>query len=189
MFISTLFTGNDFWDSIHLSDFFTGRVPTERAGLYTKRIHKVATKWPVRIAQGFNQAFRFRHMPEEAELAVTAAVAFHIEMARLCEIHGIRFVTVVLPTKADVDGEDDRESYREILDALHLSDYDYAVSARLASRFIASLEANGITCIDATNALRDGKGPYYWRKDHHLNVEGHKLVARLLFDTLRHEIP
>jgi len=189
LFISTLFTGNDFWDSIFVSDFFTGRVPKKAETTYSNAIYDAAEEWPVRIAQGFNQAFRFRHMPEEVELALTATLAFHVEMARLCEKHGVRFLTVILPTKSDVELEDDRESYRKILDALQLTDDDYNVTARLSRAFAVGLAEHGIRYIDTTAALIAADGPFYWRKDHHLNVEGHRFVADLIFDALRDEIP
>jgi hypothetical protein len=189
LFISTLFTGNDFWDSVNVSDFFTGRLRTKPGTTYTNMIYDASEEWPVRIAQGYNQAFRFRHMPEEVELALTATLAFHVEMARLCEKHGVRFLTVILPTKSDVEPEDDRESYRELLDALQLTDDDYNVTARLSRAFAEGLAEHGIRYIDTTAALIAADGPFYWRKDHHLNVEGHRFVADLIFDALRDEIP
>ncbi len=189
MFIAALFTGNDPHNALRMSDYFTGRSTAARSREYTKRLSNANKRFKDQISQGFNQAYRFREMPEEAELSLQATVAFFLEMKRLCDERGIVFVTVVIPTKPDVDLEHDVETRDALFDALAMNDEEYAINDRLGKRFAWMMEQEEIPCINPTALMRKQPGPFYWAKDHHLNVRGHDLVAKLLFKQLAQSIP
>ena len=61
--IAVLFTGNDFWNALMISDFYTKRRQRARSAEYGGRIVKARDNWPVVFAQGFNQAFLFKYGP------------------------------------------------------------------------------------------------------------------------------
>ena len=51
-------------------------------------------------------------------------------------------------------------------------------------RFVAAMQERGILCVDPTEAMRSADTPFYWRRDYHLNVAGHRLVAERLNEAL-----
>jgi len=176
--IATLFTGNDFWDALSLADFLSKRRFPRATEEYKKRIRTAAQRYPV--SQGVNQAYRFRHFPEERDLALAEAVRAYEAMDARCRELGIAFLAVVLPTKADVDGDDGRVRHQKVLAYLGLTQDDYEANARLAEAFVAAMEARGIAVVDATPSMRSATRPFFWREDLHLSVAGHAHLAELL---------
>ena len=47
------------------------------------------------------------------------------------------------------------------------------------------MRAHGFTVVDPTEAMKAGTGVYYWLRDHHLNVEGNRMVAEQLFPVVQ----
>ena len=178
--IATLFTGNDFWNALMISDFYTKRRQRSRTPEYGGMIVKARDSWPVVFAQGFNQAFLFDYDPQSARVALDVTVERFAVMNDLCAREGIGFLAMILPTKVDVDGDDDAATINGVLDALALSRQDYSINAQLAHRFGEALAERGIRCVDLTPRLAAFDEPFYWHADHHLNVAGHALVAHTL---------
>jgi hypothetical protein len=178
--IATLFTGNDFWNALMISDFYTKRRQRHRSPEYGGLIVKARDSWPVVFAQGFNQAFLFDYDPTSALVALDVAVERFEAMADLCAREGIGFIAVILPTKVDVDGDDDAATTTGVLEALELSRRAYAINEQLSHRFADAMRERDIRCIDMTPRMRAFDEPFYWHVDHHLNVAGHALVAHTL---------
>lgn len=184
VFIAVLYTGNDFLNALVLADFFSKR-PESRAaggeaGAYQRQMLAAYERHGATVVDRFNQALKFTRFPADAEIALDAAVGCFREMQALCAAQGIRFVAVLLPTKPDVE-QDDREAFLAVLRDTGLEESDYGVNARLGARWAEALRAEGIEVLDTTAALRAaGGGPHYWKKDWHLNVSGHAVVAGLL---------
>lgn len=184
VFIAVLYTGNDFLNALAISDFFSKR-PESRAtdgeaGAYQRQMLAAYEKHGATVVDRFNQALKFTRFPADAEIALDAATGCFREMQALCSAQGIRFLAVLLPTKPDVE-QDDREAFLAVLRDTGLDEADYGVNARLGARWAEALRADGIEVLDTTAALRAaGGGPHYWKKDWHLNVSGHAVVAGLL---------
>ncbi len=189
LFLAVFFSGNDFMNALLVHDFRAKRQTSPRDPGYVQKIREAKARWTGKFPQGFNQAFYLHARPEDEAVALAAALEATDQMAALCREHGILFLTAMLPTKPDVDGDDDRDTCRAILDALGLTDADYAVNARLAAAFVAGLAERGIPCVDTTAAMRAAVAatgqPLYWKEDHHLGLAGHALVARELLPAVR----
>ena len=148
--IAALFTGNDFTNGLMISDFYSKRRQRDRSREYTERLLDARDTWPVVIAQGFNQAYLFEFDPDSARVALDATVDRYAAMAELCADQDIGFLVVVIPTKADVDGDDDAETLEGLLEALDLSRHQYGITERMSHRFVDAMEERGIRCIDMT---------------------------------------
>lgn len=181
--LAALFTGNDFWDALHVADFFSKRRPRRPPRGYRRKIQRASRIFPV--SQGVNQAYRFHFFPGEADLALGEAVRAFLSIDERCRAIGARFLALILPTKEDVDGEDDRKRFEGGLRGLGLTPEDYAIHQRLARRFAARLRARGIRVVDATASMQAVSRPLYWRRDRHLSVAGHEVVADLLVEPVR----
>lgn len=186
--ISGLYVGNDFMSALMHSDFITKRKIRKRDQPYKERLDATLRAYPDLPQQGYNQPYLFEYCEGDAELALDRTVEVFEGIARVCADHGIRFLALVIPCKADVDGNDDQERIQGLLDMLQLSPEDWAVNRWLADHFVERLQAEGIDCLDPTQAMQDEPAPLYWRKDHHLSTSGHSFVARLLFEHLSSEV-
>jgi hypothetical protein len=185
--IAGLYVGNDFMNALMHSDFNTKRKARKRSNEYMDRLNATLKAYPDLPQQGYNQPYLFEYTGD-AELALERTAEVLEGIARVCADRGIRFTTLVIPCKADVDGEDDAERIRGMLDMLELSDEDWAVNRWLSDHLAERLAAESIDCLDPTQAMIDEPAPLYWKKDHHLSTAGHAFVARLLFEHLRDEV-
>jgi len=184
-FVAVLFAGNDFADDIFLRFALDGWSMPRGSKEYHHRLRIGAEQFPEGIYQGFNQAYRWVHFQAEAERSVEIVTESFRQMGALCAEHGVAFLPVVLPTKMDVDGDDDAERQASLRNQLELSEEEVAVNLRSVQRVVQVLEAEGLRWLDPTEAMRDHAEPLYWRMDYHLNTAGHALVGRLLAEELR----
>jgi len=178
-FVAVLFTGNDFLDEICLGQRMSTVPEHPVPDSYFAKCAEVAARWEGAFPQGLNQAFRFKMFPEEPDLALASVLRIYAEMKALCDQHGIAFLAVALPTKMDVD-EDDQESWEAACAALGIERSDVELNARIARRFLEGARAAGIRCLDPTEAMRMSREVLYWKKDYHLSVVGHALLGELI---------
>jgi hypothetical protein len=190
VFVAMVYAGNDFTDALFLADRFTGRRPVGPPPEdYFPPLEAAMRRWHTSlVGNSFNQAYRYKALPEEEALALFEVVAVCGEMATLCEERGIAFAVTVIPTKPEVD-RDDEETIGQVLEALDLVEADLEVNTRLRTGLVAALRRKGLTVIDPTARLQASGTPLYWRKDHHLNVAGNALLAEVLAERLAPLLP
>jgi len=191
IFIAVLFTGNDFMNALMVSDFFTKRKENKPAQIkdYQRTMLDANKKWGPVVVDRFNQPLKFWRFPDEADVALQAALDAYLEMARLCSEEHIEFVAVILPTKPDVD-TDELQTYHDLIESMHMTEEQFQVNTRLGDRLGEALRAQGVRVLDLTAGLRADAGvPHYWVKDWHLNIAGHALVAGLLQEVVEPLLP
>ena len=188
--VVTPFTGNDFWNELWLARQVAGPPVEFGDAGYREPLVAVQQRWAGPLAQGGNQAYRFKHHPEEAEEAFEDALTACLAIRGLCAREGVALLFVLVPTKVDADaGKQGEEALDEFRALLGLTPDEVALNRRLGERLAAALEAEGVACIDPTDAMRADPRPLYWTTDHHLNVEGHRFVAELLAERLPEILP
>ena len=84
---------------------------------------------------------------------------------------------MLLPTKDDVDGDDDADTFEAVARALDLGDAERRINRELARRLAERLRADGIEVLDLYPSMLAEPEPLYWQRDHHLNVQGCRHVA------------
>jgi hypothetical protein len=181
----SFFTGNDFWDDLVLEyDLTRSRSPVQDQAAYAQRLRLSQERSSGALFQGLNQAHWFKHWPGTAELALEFALASLESIRALCEEKGILLVVLVLPSKVDVDVEDEPRARAAALATLELTEEEAAVNVRLGRRLVQALTERGVACVDPTGAMLASPVAFYWRKDHHLDVDGHAFVAQAVFTVL-----
>lgn len=178
--VIVFYTGNDFSNALAFSDFRSKR-PMAPISDATKALMDDAHR-PV-FAQCASQAYHFHYRPGDDEVAYAAALAVCRGMAGNCRAHALPFVLGVLPALEDVRPDDPDCAFERA--ALKLSAEDLAAGRRLGERLVHDLQADGVTVVDFGPAMRADSRPLFWRVDHHLNVDGHALVASLLEEPVR----
>ncbi|HEX5010924.1 MAG TPA: SGNH/GDSL hydrolase family protein [Planctomycetota bacterium] len=182
VFVAVLFTGNDFVNALAVSDFFTKRKEGQGKPIKDYQVTMMAAnkKWGPVVLDRFNQALKFQRFPEDADIALKAAVDAFLEMARICRDEHIEFLVAILPVKADVD-TDEQQTFHDLIASLHMTEEEFRINQRLGDALGEALRAQGVRVLDLAPGLRADPGvSHYWVKDWHLNVNGHALVARLL---------
>lgn len=183
--VAVLFTGNDFWDDLKIRYALDGWTPPRCNEEYLARLVAASARWRGPVSQGFNQAYRFEHFPWERERALAAVIESFLAMRDRCAQLGIQFLAVVLPTKMDVEPEDDAGVQTAVRTELGLTPEAAAVNRELGRSFAESMARAGVRCLDPLEALRRAPHPLYWRQDYHLGRAGHELLSELLFEELR----
>ena len=184
VFVAALFSGNDFADDLRLFwHLHAAGMPTASSE-YWPLMEKAMAIDAAPISQGLNQVFRFKNFPDDRERALELVVDSYERMNALCAAQGILFQALVIPSKNDVDLTDGRDPIERCIAALELSPAQAGSNRELAERFVAAMRAREIPCLDLTPAMTSANTPYFWRRDHHLNVAGNELAARLLFEAL-----
>ena len=108
-----------------------------------------------------------------------------LSMRDRCAELGIAFLAVVLPTKMDVEPEDDAAALALVRRELEFSPEEAALNRTLGRRFAESMATAGVPCLDPFEAMRAAPHPLYWHEDYHLGGAGHALLAELLFEELQ----
>lgn len=189
LFIATLFSGNDFMDDLRVAYLrgLSGEPQPDEA--YYAPLRAAEAAWPTPCWQGVNQAYRFKRFPVEVARALDAVESSIADIQDLCSESGIHLLVVVLPTKYDVDLTEQRAEFARLAEHLGLTAEDMGMNERLAGDLIARLQGRGVACLDATPILRSGQEPVFWRRDHHLNVQGHRKLAELLLERVLELLP
>lgn len=173
LFIVTVFTGNDFLETV-----------TEDARNYqifraAKRLYyrlSLPQKSPgVPLGQGLSQIIYFKLFPEMRSEAVKIGLREFERIGRLCEQHEIRLLIILLPTKYDLEPG---TLTPETMESLDLAKGDMDITRDMARSLGQSIEAKEIAPVfDPSSPMRASSGPFYWASDHHLNHDGHRFLA------------
>jgi lysophospholipase L1-like esterase len=178
--VLVVFTGNDFMNALPYDEFRTKQHPPTADRAMRQRLGDAREHWRAPLAQGLSQALEFASAPAEGERALAAASSALRDFAALCAEHDVPLLLALLPTKVDVDVDDDRETIARMFEVLELTPEAYAINAALGARLGAALEGPGVRVVDLSPAMRAENAPLYWQRDHHLAVRGHRVVARTL---------
>jgi lysophospholipase L1-like esterase len=136
------------------------------------------------LAQGFNQLAYFAESPERMETALEAAEAYLNETRAICERIEARLLVLLIPSPLDGDAETFETIHGRTAQALGLGPEDLSLNDGLADRFLGRLRDAGFETLDGREVLRGRPGAQYWRRDQHLNTEGHRLLAEALAQVL-----
>jgi lysophospholipase L1-like esterase len=136
--------------------------------------------------QALKQDVHARSRPELFDIAYA-----RLELVlRLLDQHvtasGGRLVIVVLPTKMQVEPEDDAGAMRRSLRLLGLSQDVVAYSDEARARMLAAARAANVRLIDPLPELQQASrnGRLYYRRDWHLNVRGNQAMTQILATSL-----
>ena len=179
VFIATLFVGNDFFDDHYLESHLRSELYPLAEGEYKERILRARRRHPNPIYQGFNLPYRWMMFPEDRVRALELVVGSFLRMKAGGEEEGIRFIAIVLPTKMEVD-DDDQEVQGWLLETLAMTRDDLEALTEIGDDFVSAMAEHGIACLDPRSAMRAHASPLYWSEDYHLGVRGHQLLAELL---------
>ncbi len=189
-FVLVAYSGNDFIGALEAEQYLGRLQLPDRPDEYIatlKRGEKAAIRgwWHAgAIYQDLNQAFFFAHYPEYQDVALTA---FQQQLGLIiedCRSRGIRLVVAFLPTKLQVEYETDGEHLDKVLETLGLTKADLETTPLLTDRLVSWLKTQGVQVIDLVAAFDEAEDELFWRRDYHLGLQGHRLLAEQLAQAL-----
>ncbi len=179
-FVALCFGGNDLLSALDLYYRFTqASVPVEPEHDHRRRA-EVAGRAPSAFGQCYDGATNLLLNPEEGELAARINARLYAEMKSICDRRGIRFLVVYLPSPCDLRW---RDPPAEIEIGRRLSGIPLGAGSGLRAteaRFLELMSALSIEVIDMRSSFAALDDPPYWRRDLHLNLVGHRMVAEAL---------
>jgi lysophospholipase L1-like esterase len=188
-FVVVFFVGNDLLDAV-AEAWVRGQIDLpERPDRYMDRLRQAQELSSATVSQGLNQIYLLRTFPDLETRSLAITIDLFRQISSLSAEHGINVYTVLLPAKADVEPETD-DDIAGAAEALELLPDDLELNRRLAATLAESLETLGIEVLDLYPTFDASPDELFWKRDHHLNVAGHRLMAELFVkrfgEQLRH---
>jgi len=177
-YIVVIYTGNDFLDSARIVEVelgFNGRPPQYLASLQ-KCMHDGIT------SQVMNQIYYFKTFPQMREKVIKHVIEIMLRVNELCKQYKIDFMVVFLPTKADVEWKTDNRRLEEEKECLGFSEADLSINKDLKDDLIKFLFQHNIKYIDIYKDMVNKNVEFYWKKDYHLNDQGHRFLADMVYE-------
>ncbi len=182
IYIVVIYTGNDFLDTARIVEAKDG--PKQRPKKYNDALRNCMWSDAV-ISQVMNQIFYFKTFPEMKEKTVQRTLELLLKISNYCKIYKIDFIVLLLPTKADVEWQSDRNVIEKTKDCLCLTESDLNINRELTEALIKGISKNNISFLDLYQDMKNQSTEFYWRKDYHLSVQGHNFLAEKVFEKYR----
>ncbi|MEO6709429.1 MAG: SGNH/GDSL hydrolase family protein [Planctomycetota bacterium] len=179
VFISTFFAGNDYYEVLKVHHVYAGSVPPPRPRNYWKEITKGTEVSDTAMAQALIELLYLRENPDQANLALQAALYATSEMQRVCVENGIRWLAVYLPSAFDLPFPEWKGLREHAASKLSISEADFEIANRLGDQLLATLRERGVEVLDLRPVFRAQTAPLYWN-DLHINLKGQEVVAEEL---------
>jgi hypothetical protein len=186
-FIVALFVGNDFLDAV-AQEWMKGRLEIpERPEEYMQRLEDAQASGTAAVAQGLNQIYLMRTFPTLRARSLEITIDAFESISEVCAEHGIGFFVVLLPAKADVEPETDTTT-AGAAEILQLQPGDLELNRRLATALAEALEQRNIPVLDLHADFEASERELFWKRDHHLNITGHRLLAEIFHQRFGSEL-
>ena len=178
VFIVGVYGGNDFSEIVGMASTF-GEMPG--AG-YTKeqralRREAIVSLSKPAMGQCFNSAFLFGQHPGHIDLVLEQALDLIEQMHSICDAFDIELIVAFIPAPCALSWDPPIEMFEGLRDLPGLNLESLDALDELATRFVDGVRARGIPVADLRAPIATLDGPPYWRRDLHLDVTGHDLLA------------
>ncbi len=140
--------------------------------------------------QSLGQIYWFKHHPEDIQRSLSTLDELLRRFETEANRAGSRLVVLILPTRLQVEPEQDSARIRKTARLLDLAPDDLRLENRLETETLRVARERNIEAVDLTplltqHHLETGKNLYY-HTDWHLDAEGHRFLAeelqRRIFD-------
>lgn len=138
--------------------------------------------------QSLGQTYWFKHHPGDLKLSLRSLEELLRRFKLEADQAGSRLVVLVLPSRLEVEAEQDADRIRETARVLDLNDQDLQLEIRLGEQTLGIARMLGLSTVDLTPILtqahrKTGENLFY-RTDWHLDAAGHRALADGLYRCL-----
>lgn len=181
VFVVVLYSGNDFIDVVKPIEARLAN-PLQRPGNYRALLREASDQNSGAVAQAFNQIFYFKTFPHMKDEVLVLTKSLLTEIRFSCRVQNIPFVLILLPTKLEIEWDNDKERLERTRKILGLSEADLSLNDELRRQLGNWILQQGISFWDATEAMRTEKTSFFWNRDYHLNTDGHHFLAHGFYE-------
>ena len=176
-----VFGGNDFTELL-LPHLYQQRLAPPRFQVVRPDVMDLALEHvpPGVLPQGPLQAALIERNPELETLCRAAVLDATRELARRCEKRRLPWGVVYLPPMVDAQRDALEPACAEAEAVLGVGEHGAGAARRIADDLLALLDELDVPTLDLTDAIGAAEERLYWRADHHLNLEGNRVVADAL---------
>jgi lysophospholipase L1-like esterase len=185
--IVVVYGGNDFMDQARLERYLRGLDFPNEDRRSLRILMESGRRHAALVSQDFQQVIYFREQPQDQVLAANAAVEYLWRMKLRSAELGAEFLVAYLPPLSSGQPAPYRDVLLTAIERTGFEWTDVQVSDRIADRMLAGLERVGVRAVDLRDLIRYHPSPLYWFDDHHISVEGHRVIARRLYEELAGE--
>jgi hypothetical protein len=178
--VFVLYGGNDFLGVMVLERYFHRRGAPHSRSLSEEHLARIGESATYAISQEIGQVLYFLANPEDEVVAVDTTTAIAAEVLARCSSMGAKLLCVYLPPPGAGQPDPGLAYLAPALERYELTSEQLGISDRLADSWLGSLQERGIQAVDLRPTFLAAHTPCYWRRDLHLDVDGHRLVAGVL---------
>ena len=178
--VVTVYGGNDFYGVLKVHHWLRGTTYPPRRKSYWDRVNAAREQSTSFLAQSLNQVLYFQEHPDQAEVALEAALVLAQQTKLLCDEIGARLVYVYVPPAFEVGLPGIEEEVAALTQLLGLEESDLFTSRQIGRSLMDGLDRMGVASLDMGPALRTAGAPTYWERDLHINLRGHEVIAEAL---------
>ena len=180
VFVVGVYGGNDFSGLAGLAHTFDESSRTRLTAEHYQQRREALAINPSAMGQCFTGAFHFEHNPQHVDELYAVSLDLIEQMRAVCEIRGIEMVVAFIPAPCDLAWDRPIKKFEELREFLDLGDDGLGVLDALATRFVDDVRKSGLPVVDLRDSLEGLERPPYWRRDQHLDLVGHEILAREL---------
>jgi hypothetical protein len=181
VYIITVFTGNDFRETIL---FESDRTTLENVYKYTynKAIRKFFStdKKALLSNQGVEQTLYFDYFKEDISTSLKHSKKYLTAIKKICEENNIKLIVTLLPSKIETNA-----IYKnQIKSAFNLNEDIINTNKNLTTELKEYLTLKNIKYIDLLKPLKESKEKVFWDHDLHINTHAHSIIGDYLYTRL-----
>lgn len=176
VFVVVVYTGNDFLETQFYDVNWYNYFQNSRNFLY-----KVKKKFQLGqsqdyLAQSFAQTLYANMFPSTREKMVETAMHYIDDIRTTCKNQNIQLKFVLLPNLLDYDSS----MQQTAMEKMKLSSSQTRVNREITTLLMKKMDEKKIGYLDLLPLFEHTGDNLFWKRDQHLNIEGHKVVASAL---------
>jgi hypothetical protein len=158
------------------------RTPPPRSAVNVDALVRVLRECHGCWLQTLKQATRARQEPARFDQAYKRLELLLRQLDRHVTANGGRLAVMVIPSKPQVEPDDERGGLARAVRLLELGPEDASYDDVSRERILAAVRAAGVTLVDPFPELQQAAkgGRVFYRRDWHLNGRGNKVLAETL---------
>ena len=187
LYIVIIYTGNDFIDAIRIEAENKRMKVPERPDDYYEPLWAIDELYIGFTGQYMNQLKFFHTFPNYTDSALHIARRSLLEIKTMCLSNKTQFLTILLPSKIDTEYYTDRIRIDTVMQIMGFDDEIIQNNRQLVKDLTGILKTTQIQYLDLYSHFKSSKDELFWKTDYHVNAEGHKYMANIIFNYITSE--